>query len=71
MLTMMAFKQPTRVMLSARGGRGWGRAGALASWLLAGLAVLLLASGMAVGQAGPPPAPPDPCQLAPNLPYCP
>jgi hypothetical protein len=67
---MTALRQPTDALPSAcGGGRGWGGARALVGWLLAGLAALLLASAMAAGQAAP--APPDPCQLAPNLPYCP
>ncbi len=67
---MMMLKQPTGALLSARGDRGWGRAGPFAGWLLAGVTALLLASSMAATQAAPQP-PPDPCQTAPNLPYCP
>lgn len=49
---------------------------ALRTWLLVWLLLalplaLLLASATAAGQAAPPPASADPCQMAPNLPYCP
>jgi hypothetical protein len=49
---------------------------ALRTWLLVWLLLalplaLLLASATAAGQAAPQPAPSDPCQMAPNLPYCP
>ena len=43
----------------------------MTTWIVAGLLLALLTSAMAAGQAAPQPAPPDPCQMAPNLPYCP
>ena len=69
---MMAFKQPTGAMLSVRGGgRGSGGACTMMTWIVVGLLIALLTSARAAGQAAPAPAPPDPCQMAPNLPYCP
>jgi hypothetical protein len=67
----MAFKQPTGALSSVRGGRrGWGEASAMTTWLLVGLLLALLTSARAAGQAAPSPSLPDPCQMAPNLPYC-
>jgi hypothetical protein len=69
---MMGLEQPTGAGRRARGfGRGGRAARRLRTQLLAGLVVLLLASGMATGQAAAQPSLPDPCQMAPNLPYCP
>lgn len=69
---MKALKQPTGAMLAAR-GRGRRRGGAIAmlTWILVWLLLGLLTAAVAAGQAAPAPAPPDPCQMAPNLPYCP
>jgi hypothetical protein len=68
---MKALKQPTGAKLSARGGgRGsWG-VSVMMSWIVVGLLIALLTSARAAGQAAPAPSPPDPCQMAPNLPYC-
>ncbi len=64
----------------AAGAGGWPPAlpdaAALRTWLLVWLLLalplaLLLASATAAGQVAPSPSPPDPCQMAPNLPYCP
>lgn len=69
---MMALEQLTDAGRSGRDvGRGWRAAGRLRTRLLAGVVALLLAAGMATGQAGSQPSLPDPCRMAPNLPYCP
>jgi preprotein translocase subunit SecG len=69
---MVALKPVIGAMLSVSGGgRGSGGAGALLTRSFALLAALLLASAVAAGQAAPAPSLPDPCEMAPNLPYCP